>query len=108
MRAYYAQVFNTKTMEMVEIRTVYNKNNGLYTVTANRMEGCLMKMNRHSKYAMTGWLIPLGMLAALLWLCGAFKHNNAMGYAVLLGCLIALAFAADKRQKQTEKVCRAG
>ena len=62
-----------------------------------------MEMNRHSKYAMTGWLIPLGMLAALLWQSGALKHNNAMGYAVLLGCLIALAFAADKRQKQTEK-----
>lgn len=61
-----------------------------------------MSINRRSKYAMTGWLFPLVMIAALLWQTGALQQNAAMGYALLLCSLMLLAVMADKRQKQTE------
>ncbi len=104
MRAYYAQFCGAKTMEMVPKSTVYNKQFALYTVTAIWMEGCKMSMDRRGKYAMAVWLIPLVMLAALLYQTGALRHNAAMGYGLLLCGLIALAFVADKRQKETEAV----
>ncbi len=63
-----------------------------------------MRMERRGKYMMAGWLIPLAMIAALLWQSGALQQNAAMGYALLLCALVALAFAADKRQKQAETV----
>ena len=61
-----------------------------------------MSINRRSKYAMAGWLIPLVMIAALLWQSGALQHNAAMGYALLLCSFVLLAVMADKRQKQAE------
>lgn len=104
MRAYYAQFCSAKTMETALKSTIYNKFHGLYTVTAIWMEGCSMNMDRRSKYAMAGWLIPLVMLAVLLWQTGALRQNAAMGYALLLGGFVLLAVLADHRQKQTETV----
>ena len=53
-----------------------------------------MNMDRRSKYAMAGWLIPLVMLAVLLWQTGALRQNAAMGYALLLGGFVLLAVCA--------------
>ena len=102
MRAYYAQFCGTKTMETAAKTTIYNKQYALYTVTAIWMEGCRMKLNQRSKYAMAGWLIPLVMMAALLWQSGALQQNAAMGYALLMSCMLLCAVLVDKRQKQTE------
>lgn len=63
-----------------------------------------MNMDRRSKYAMAGWLIPLVMLAVLLWQTGALRQNAAMGYALLLGGFVLLAVLTNQRQKQTETV----
>ena len=102
MRAYYAQFCDAKTMETAAKSTIYNKLYALYTVTAIWMEGCRMSLNRRGKYAMAGWLIPLVMVAALLWQSGALQQNAAMGYALLMGCMLLCAVWADRRQRQTE------
>ena len=48
------------------------------------------------------WLVPAAMVIVLLWSSGAFERNNAVMYALLLGCVIALAASFRQKQKQTE------
>jgi len=87
-------------VEKAAISTIYNMHGVLYTVTANDMEGCMMTMNkRHMPFL---WLIPAAAAVALLWRSGAFERNDAMAYALLLGCAIAIAAGFRQKQKQTE------
>ena len=62
----------------------------------------MVKMQHAGKYAPAVWLVPLVVVAALIWQGGADQQNTAMGYALLLGCVVLLAAMVDRRQKQTE------
>ena len=100
IRAYYARFEERETVEKAAISTIYNMHGVLYTVTANDMEGCMMTMNkRHMPFL---WLIPAAAAVALLWRSGAFERNDAMAYALLLGCAVAIAAVFRQKQKQTE------
>ena len=61
-----------------------------------------MRTEQQRRYTLIGWLLPLGLIAALLWQSGAMQQNAAMGYALLMGSFLLLAVMIDKRQKQTE------
>ena len=61
-----------------------------------------MKMVQRNRSAMLIWIVPFALAAALLWQSGALKQNAAMGYALLLGTLVLMAAAVDKRRKQAE------
>ena len=61
-----------------------------------------MRMEQQRRYTLIGWLLPLGLIAALLWQSGAMQQNATMGYALLMGSFLLLAVMIDKRQKQTE------
>ena len=61
-----------------------------------------MMIKRQQNPAAILLMIPLALVAVLLWQSGALKQNAAMGYALLLGILVMTAALIDKRQKQTE------
>jgi len=63
-----------------------------------------MRIERRRGFTLFGWMIPITLIAALLWQSGALRQNTAMGYALLMGCLVLLANLVDKRQKQTETI----
>ncbi len=61
-----------------------------------------MKILKQQNTIKMGWMIPLMIVAVLLWQSGAFRQDAAMGYALLLGGLVLMAAMIDRRQKQPE------